>query len=66
MQINDATPVFYVPGRSGIVDVAIIRDGARVGGYSGETIEQLAIRYPGVQLGELGPVSEASDSRKVA
>ena len=59
--LDDSTPVFYVPGRPGIIDLAVLRDGEQVGGYSGETLPQIALRYPGVQLGELGPVSAASD-----
>ena len=58
---NDDTPVFYVPGRPGIIDVAFKRDGVWKGGYSDETIEQIGIRYPGVTLGRLGPVCESSD-----
>jgi len=59
--LDDNTPVFYVPGRPGIIDLAVMRNGEQVGGYSGETLPQIALRYPGVQLGELGPVSAASD-----
>jgi hypothetical protein len=61
MTFNDKTPVFYVPSRPGIIDLAISRDGVMRGAYSNETLEEMALRYPGVQLGELGPVSAASD-----
>lgn len=40
--------VFCVPGKLGIVDMAIERDGILVAQISKETIEELAIRYPGV------------------
>lgn len=62
MNIDDNTPVFYVPGKPGIIDVAVMRDGAHVGQYSGETLDQIAVRYPGAALGELGPVTEFSEN----
>jgi len=34
--------------------------GETVGLYSGETIEQMAVRYPGVRLDELGDIQTAS------
>jgi hypothetical protein len=61
VKIDDSTPVFYVPGRPGIIDLAIERDGLMRGGYSGETLEEMAKRYPGVRIGELGPVAAASE-----
>lgn len=61
MNLNDNTPVFYIPGRPGIIDLAIMRDGVYVGGYSGEAESDLNKRYPGVILGRLGPVVEQSD-----
>ena len=60
--MNDSTPVFYVPGKPGIIDLAILHNGLQVGQYSGETIDQMAIRHPGVALGELGPVCEQSEN----
>ena len=45
-------PVFYVPGTTTIIDNAVEGDGVLVGHYSGETLEQIRLRYPGVALGE--------------
>lgn len=59
--MNDNDPVFYVPGRAGIIDLAINRDGVLRGAYSNETLEEMAKRHPGVQVGELGPVAAASE-----
>lgn len=43
--------VFAVPGRLGIIDMAIQgEDGVLVAQISKETIEQLGLRYPGVVL----------------
>jgi hypothetical protein len=61
VKIDDSTPVFYVPGRPGIIDLAIERDGLMRGGYSGETLEEMSKRHPGVQIGKLGQVAAASD-----
>jgi hypothetical protein len=58
--MHDDTPCFYVPDKPGIIDIAAERDGKTVGLHSGETIEQVAVRYPGVQLGKLGEVQAAS------
>lgn len=59
--LDDNTPVFYVPGRPGIIDVAILRDGEQVGHYSGETLPQINLRHPGVILGLLGLQVQASE-----
>ena len=61
MEINDSTPVFYQPKRAGIIDYGITRNGVLTGAYSGETLEQMRARYPDVIIGELGPVSSASE-----
>jgi hypothetical protein len=61
MITDDNTPVFYVPGRPGIIDLAIERDGVMRGGYSNESLDEMDKRYPGVQLGKLGPVAAASE-----
>ena len=45
-------PVFYVPGTTTIIDNAVDRGGVLVGHYSGETLEQIRLRYPGAALGE--------------
>ena len=45
-------PVFYIPGTTTIIDNAIDRNGVLVGHYSGETLEQIRLRYPGAALGE--------------
>jgi hypothetical protein len=58
--MHDDTPCFYVPGKPGIIDVAAERDGKTVGLYSGETIEEMAARYPGVQIGKLREIETAS------
>ena len=55
--MNDNQPVFYQPGKAGIIDLCI--DGK--GQYSGETLEQVRLRYPGAEIGELGTVSEQSE-----
>jgi hypothetical protein len=47
-------PVFYVPGGTSIIDLALVgQDGIIRGVYSNETIEEMAIRYPGVAIGEM-------------
>ena len=61
MTFDDATPVFYVPGRTGIVDLAIMRDGVLRSQVYNETIDELRQRYPGAQVGQLGPVAQATD-----
>src|SRR5260370_7653681 len=45
-------PVFYIPGTTTIIDNAVDRAGVLVGHYSGETLEQIRLRHPGVALGE--------------
>ncbi len=60
--MNANTPVFYVPGRPGILALAIERDGVLRSEFGNETLEQMCARYPGAALGELGPVSEQSES----
>lgn len=56
-------PVFYVPGRPGIVDEAHRRDdGVLVGLYSHDTLEQLRVRYPGAEVGELDDVRRKSEA----
>jgi hypothetical protein len=61
MSFSDDTKVFYVPGRPGIIDLAVLRDGVLRGGYSNDTQQEMDKRYPGVQIGELGPVAAASE-----
>ncbi|MCR4319791.1 MAG: DUF1419 domain-containing protein [Candidatus Brocadiaceae bacterium] len=56
--MNDNQPVFYQPGKPGIIDLCI--DGK--GQYSGESLEQMRLRYPGAEIGELGAVSEYSEN----
>lgn len=54
--------VFYVPGRHGIIDLAIQRpDGVLVGEFSKETLEQIGRRYPGAQLGDFDTVLDAQE-----
>jgi hypothetical protein len=60
MPMPDDTLCFYVPDKPGIIDIAAERDGKTVGLYSGETIEQMAARYPGVRLGKLREIETAS------
>lgn len=43
--------VFYVPGQPHAIDYATERDGQTVAHFTGETLAQLAKRYPGVTLG---------------
>ena len=58
-------PVFYVPGTTTIIDNAVDRGGVLVGHYSGETLEQIRLRYPGAALGEWDDVyAETEASRK--
>ena len=59
--MRDEQKVFYQPGKPGIIDVAIERNGVLTGGYSGETLEAVQVRYPGAMIGELGPVCAASE-----
>jgi Protein of unknown function (DUF1419) len=60
MPDNDERLCFYVPGKPGIIDLVINRDGQTVGMYSGETLEQVARRYPGAQLAPLDRVHAES------
>jgi hypothetical protein len=60
--MNADTPVYYVPGRPGIIDTTILQGDVYVGCFSKETLPQIAKRYPGAALGELGPVSEQSEN----
>ena len=39
-------PVFYIPGTTTIIDNVVDRNGVLVGHYSGETLEQIRLRYP--------------------
>ena len=58
-------PVFYIPGTTTIIDNAVDRNGVLVGHYSGETLEQIRLRYPGATLGEWDDVyAEAEASCK--
>lgn len=52
--MHDDTMVFYVPGKTYLVSVAVLRDGVYRSQYCGETLEQLAEEYPGVQMMRLG------------
>jgi hypothetical protein len=45
--------VFFVPGREGIIDYAIQRDGVLVSEYAGKSLADLASEYPGVEVGDL-------------
>lgn len=54
-------PVFYVPGESSIIDAAINRDGTLVGHYSGETLDEIRLRYPGAEIGEWDVVYAAAE-----
>jgi hypothetical protein len=58
-ETHDTTPCFYVPGRPGIVSLAVERDRKTVS-TDGKTIEELAVDYPGIQLGTVGEVHAAS------
>lgn len=46
------THVFAVPGQAHIIDPAVLVDGETTyrGAYSGETIDQIVVRYPGTRL----------------
>jgi hypothetical protein len=44
------THCFYAPGSTSIIDLATADN---LGMYSGETLEQIQVRYPGAQLMEL-------------
>ena len=59
--MRDDQKVFYQPGKPGIIDLAIERAGVLTGGYSGETLDAMRLRYPDAEVGELGPVSAASE-----
>lgn len=62
--MNDNQPVFYQPGKPGIIDIAIMRDGESVltSGYFHETLGQVRLRYPDAEAGELGPVVKATEA----
>lgn len=59
---DDNSPVFYVPGRLGLIDLAVERNGQLTGAYSGETLDQIRARYPGAEIGKLGPVAEQTEN----
>ena len=59
--MRDEQPVFYQPGKPGMIDLAIERNGVLTGGYSGETLEQIRLRYPAAEVGTLGAVCAASE-----
>jgi hypothetical protein len=48
--------VFYTPARDGcmpkVIDAVVLIDGEERGAYSLETLAQLAVRYPGVLVGD--------------
>ena len=48
--------VFYIPGSTGFVDIAINVDGVVLSSLSRETHDQLALRYPGVVVGNMDDV----------
>jgi uncharacterized protein (DUF433 family) len=54
--------VFYVPGKPGIVDLAITVDGVMRGAYGRKTLQELAAEYPEVALGTLDEVEKASEA----
>lgn len=53
-------PIFYTPATLGrvpsTIDMAVLVNGEYVGRFSGETLVQLAKRYPGAAIGELDDV----------
>ena len=51
--------VFYVPGKPGIIDV--VHPVSKRGGYSGETLEEMRLRYPGAEIADWDTVLQASD-----
>lgn len=56
------TQVFYVPGKSSIVDVAVsCADGIMRGGYSKKSIDELMLEYPELIVDELDAVSARID-----
>jgi hypothetical protein len=53
--------VFYVPGQIGGIDVAFPDDsGVLRGQYSGDTLEEIRVRYPGAIEGDIEQVAKAS------
>lgn len=58
--------VFYTPASEGkaqqVIDGAHEFNGKTVGMYSHETLEQLAVRYPGVMLGDADEVMSQRES----
>jgi hypothetical protein len=59
-------PVAYVPGRMGIVDVmGKGEDGVLRSKITGETIEDLGKRYPGVIVGDLEAVAMATEQAMI-
>ena len=54
-------PVFYVPNECCIIDTAVNRDGTLRGQYSGETLDQIRLRYPNAEIGEWDIVYAAAE-----
>lgn len=60
---TDSDPfVFHVPGKPGIIDVAIERNGVLTGAYSGEALDQIQLRYPGAEIGRANAIHEATEA----
>ena len=53
--------VFFVPGKHGIIDYALERDGVFVGAH-GKTQAELAVEYPGIEVGDLTVVHAAQQT----
>lgn len=63
-------PVFYVPAEKErvplIVDETMLRaDGVLVGRYSCQTIDQVRVRHPGVQIGELDTIVAETEAMMI-
>lgn len=51
--------VFFVPGRQGIIDYAVQRDGVLVSEYAKKSLAELELEYPGITVGDCDTVFTA-------
>lgn len=54
--------VFYVPGRQGIIDYAIQRDGVMLSQFGNKSLAELGLQYPGITVGDFDTVFAAQQN----
>ncbi len=60
ININDIEQAYYVPGQPGIIDYVHPRTGRAA--FSGDTLEELEVRYPGIKIGSFDMCVEWSEN----